>query len=55
MDLYLCVQIFDRSFMFNYKEDIINEIFNMKLDIFKDMYKNIILDSDKYYSISIDT
>jgi insulysin len=55
MDLYLCVQIFDRSFMFNYKEDVIDSIKNINKTIFLDMYKNIMLNSNKFYSISIDS
>ena len=55
MDLYLCSQIFDHTYIFDYKEQIINAIRLFNLSKFIELFNKIILESDKYYYISIDS
>ena len=55
MDLFLCVQIFDGSFQFDYNEKIIDAIKLFNVKNFTEMYEKIILKSNKFYSISIDS
>jgi len=62
MDIYLCSQIFDFSYEYDYKKKLINEINNMKLNEFINIYidKFLIKKDDeyinnkKYIYISID-
>ena len=53
MDIYLCSQIFDYSYDFNYKQKLIKELELMSFDKFKQIYNDLILKKNDIYSISI--
>jgi insulysin len=53
LDLYLCLQIFDYSYDFNYKENLITALQNMSFDKFIDMFNKLIINNNNIYSISI--
>lgn len=54
LDLYYCSVIFDYSYNFNYKEDIIKALHNITFNKFIEMFNLYILNNDNIYSISID-
>jgi secreted Zn-dependent insulinase-like peptidase len=54
LDLYYCSVIFDYSYNFNYKEDIIEALQNITFNKFIEMFNLYILNNDNIYSISID-
>ena len=53
LDLYLCSQIFDYSYDFNYKNNLINECKNMTHAKFIQMFNKLIIENNDMYSISI--
>ena len=55
MDLYLCSHVFDHTYLFDYREQIIDSIRLFDLSKFIELFNKIILESDKYYYISIDS
>lgn len=54
MDLYLSTQIFNKLYMFDYYEQLINIIKNIELMDIINFFNNKLLNSNKYYCISID-
>jgi len=54
MDLYLCNNIFDGSFTFDFKDKLIESIEKINITDFTKMFEELILQSNKYYNISID-
>ena len=54
LDLYYCSIIFDYSYNFIYKEDIIEALKNITFNKFLEMFNLHILNNDKIYSISIE-
>ena len=53
LDIYLCSQIFDYSYDFDYKKKLIKELELMSFDKFKQIYSDLILNKNDIYSISI--
>jgi insulysin len=53
LDIYLCSQIFDYSYDFNYKENLIDACKNMSYHKFMDMFTKLIIQNNDTYSISI--
>lgn len=57
MDLnnYLYIQIIDNSFMYNYRQIVINRLLRFSLNEFKHMFHKYMIENPKIYSISIDS
>lgn len=53
LDIYLCSQIFDYSYDFNYKNNLIDACKNMTHSKFLDMFNELIINNNDIYSISI--
>jgi insulysin len=54
LNLYLCTQIFDRRFIFDYKNELIKYIKTFDKNKFIEYYEKLILNSDKYMMIGMD-
>jgi secreted Zn-dependent insulinase-like peptidase len=54
LDLYNCSNIFDYSYDFNFRENIINSLKKITHSNFVEKYKNLIINNNNIYSISID-
>jgi insulysin len=55
LNLYISVQIFDRSFIFDYKNELIKYIETFDNTKFIKYYENLILNSNEYMMIGMDT
>ena len=54
LNLYISVQIFDRVFIFDYKNELAKYIKNFDNSKFVEYYEKLILNSDKYMMIGMD-
>ena len=54
IDIFLCTQIFDFSYKYDYKIDLIKHIKNMSKQDFIEQFEKLILKNRDYFSISID-
>lgn len=55
LNYYLYMQIFDNSFMYDYKRKVINELLKFSLNEFRQMFYKHMIENPKIYSISIDS
>ncbi len=55
MNQYLSIQIFDGSYMYDYRKNMIDTFNNFNLDTFKKMFYKHIITEPELYSISIDS
>ena len=55
IDIFLCTQIFDFSYKYDYKIDLIKHIKNMSKQDFIEQYNKVILNNNNYFSISLDS
>ncbi len=55
LELYLCTQIFDGSYEYNYREKVVDSLNSMTIDDFKELFKTKILNNNNIYTISIDS
>ena len=54
LNLYICVQIFDRGFIFDYKDELIKYINTFDNNKFIKYFEKLILNSDEYMMIGMD-
>lgn len=54
LDIYLCSNIFDFSYTYDYKEQLIKSINNFTLEKFIKLYEEKLINNQEYFSISID-
>ena len=54
LNLYISVQIFDRVFIFDYKNELAKYIKKFDNSKFVEYYEKLILNSDKYMMIGMD-
>jgi secreted Zn-dependent insulinase-like peptidase len=55
IDIFLCTQIFDFSYKYDYKIELIKHIKNMSKEDFIKQYNKLILNNHNYFSISLDS
>lgn len=55
IDIFLCSQIFDFSYIYDYKEKVIKYIKDMSKDNFIKKFISLILNNKSYFSINLDT
>ena len=55
IDIFLCSQIFDFSYIYDYKEKVIKYIKDMSKDKFIKKFISLILNNKSYFSINLDT
>ena len=55
IDIFLCTQIFDFSYKYDYKIELIKHIKNMSKEDFIEQYNKLILNNHNYFSISLDS
>ncbi len=54
LNLYISVHIFDRLFIFNYRDELVKYIKTFDKNKFMEYYEKLILNSDKYMMIGMD-